>query len=964
MNKDQNIDDILKLLQESVDNLEDADEVTKNENTVNADISTDALAEKLRAHYFSDGYSVEVQADSAYSIDSDFLAEFQSSEDAEAAEAAEEAESIYEAEEPTAEEEAEVFEYSDVLEENEEYEEYEEAEEAEEDDGELSEYSDIIEDTPNEELFAPSEPSFNYSAPVATLEADEADVKAEADTYEELKAAEDYAIDDSLFDEDTDGDYEDVIDSQTDVGKEDTADKMLISEEAEEIEKSEETEVAEAEPNTDAPAFDAYAPATYPKEKPMSFKALMMDYGRPDPIPTKEKAEEEPIFEQIGEETPDVGDILSDFADDTPTPEDKINTSMHKLMSSLGCEDELEAVTPEAIGEIYSQINEASDDTNVCMTEEGIRQTRDDYKKTFLLSAMKLLACAFMTFIMFFYDTLPILEVEFVGIFDYVNYPGAYVIFGTQLLILCAVCLWRPMWDGLKRLLTAYPNIYSMAAVLVCFNVAYDIIFLLSAGYKPMETPMFHFVSGVVMTVISLSELLMQIREAKAYDLYTTDVAKFTLTYDKSKRSIGEKMYSGGFSRDKKVYSPSPVTAPKGFFDAIRDSATFDNIIFTSLILASVAISVLLCIVFMLVKSSIDIGAVVAMSSAMVLLPICAVISVRLPRLMSSNRLTKRGIALTSRRMIRKYGRENALVFNDLHLFSKCEPRNVGFVCYEKNQTKRILAALHILYSRIGGPMCEVFSNIPDECKARTVLVRRITRSGIEAVVDKSHILIVGDAEFLRRYGIDFPKGEAADTGKNAILYISLDGRASAKLTARYTVEPVFDMLIERLSREGIHSVVETYDPMISTAFVARQRRKGRAPISVVHKNAADINRAPSNAKKKSDHGILAVSSRLKLAEAAVWCARLCKIERISNIIIYASIAVGFVAILLLVIFGVIPCFMQYLLLAYFGVVASAIFAVTLSLLPSRSYFTVKALEREDALSEEKMKKVKERKNK
>ena len=372
-----------------------------------------------------------------------------------------------------------------------------------------------------------------------------------------------------------------------------------------------------------------------------------------------------------------------------------------------------------------------------------------------------------------------------------------------------------------------------------------------------------------------------------------------------------------------------------------------------SLILLSVGVGVLLCIALMIAGHTLEEGAIAAMSAVMTLLPVTAVPAIALPLSLSGLRLKKRGIALTGREMIRKYGSEHAIVFNDLHLFKKCDPKRVGFVCYEKLQMKNVLAALNILYSRIGGPMGEIFANIPDDCMAKSIRIRRITRSGIEAVVDKSHTLVVGDVEFLRRYGIEFPRSEAGLKGigadKNAVLYISLDGRATAKLTAAYCVEPFFDMIIERLSKEGIHCVIETYDPMINTSFVAKQRKAGRAPVSVVHKNAADINRIASKAKKRSDHGILAVSSRLKLAEAVVWCARLCKIEKINDIVLYVSLGLGALAVILVSVFAAVPFFMQYLLLFYILAVIGALLFITLGYLPKKNYFSVAELEREDA---------------
>ena len=781
------------------------------------------------------------------------------------------------------------------------------------------------------------------------------EVSEEIEEFEEseeiIEESEELEEDEELADlveeyEDNDSFEElDVIDMQTELEMDEAEHADVTTDETDSIANDDMSD-----------EFDPFAVDTQ-KEKPKSFKSLIMDYGRPDPIPSPKIIEEETAEVSTTEETPDVGDILSDFADSTPTEEERRNTAVKELMSALGCEEELECVSAKDIGAIYGQLdNEAAFDSEA----EAVEHKKSIYKKSVVIASLKVVACALITFVMLLYDLLPVLDVDFWGPADYTLYPGAYVLIGTQLLLICAVCLWSYIWSGIKGLLSVYPNIYSMAVVTVGACVVYDTVFFLTGSYTPLETPTFHFLCGIFLTTVAVYGLTIRARTAGAYNIYSADMAKFTLVHDKSRHSVGEKMYSGGFSKDKNIYSPTPVSDPKGFHRAIEDNGSFGNNVFSSLILMSVGIGVIFGIVLMIVGRSLEESAAATMATVMIAMPVSAIGAIGLPLTLSWLRLRKRGIALTGRDMIKKYGADNALVFSDLHLFSKCDPKHLGFVCYEEIQTKRVLAALDILYSRIGGPMGEVFANIPDEIKAKSILVRRITKSGIEAVVDKSHVLIVGDIDFLRRYGIVYPPADARFDKKDS-LYISLDGRPSARLMATYRIEPLFDMLIERLSAEGIHCVIETYDPMINTAFAARRRKKGRSAISVVHKNASDINRPVSNAKKRSDHGILALSSRLKLAEAVVWCARLCSIEKLLSIIVCASVGVGFAMLIAPAILGVIPFFIQYVMLAYMLIVFAALLVLTVLMLPSGDYFTVDALLREDAEREEKNNDTKEK---
>ncbi len=913
MNNEQNIDDILELLKKSVNEPtegEAAPDLTENRSPK---MSEEELQMALKRQYADeDIFGKPSSSKTPYDLDHSMLEEFSSNE--EVVEEALETADI------------------DALENQEDTSDIEETDTSED-------ITDIdVNDIEEADIVSTVQDTPTTVTSVAVLEDDYA--FDETDAVDNIDTYEDIDIVGNVGEENGEA-------ASSDISEE--ADEALLTSDIVENDIVQDMEITPSEDNVQyADESDEYA--DYPKYKPISFKALMMDYGRPDPVPEKAEDISSVNETETEEDTPDIGDILSDFVDNTPTHDAHVNTAMRDLMSKLGCEEELENVSPEAIGEIFAEYEGVAAPYDEAGSAGRKKKRREGYRASIISAALRLAACGLLTIGLLFYDILPIFDVDFLWLADYVAYPSGYVMIGTQLLLLCAVCLWEPLWNGIKKLATLYPNMYSMVAVLVFVNVAYDVVFFISGSYDPLTVPMFHFLSGVVIFSVCLMDFISLWREAGAFDLYSTDMAKFTLTRDGSKNSIANKMYSGGFSREKKVYSLSPVSRPKGFTAAIREEGSFNNRFYCGLLFVAPLVSVILGISLLIFSRSIDEAAVAMMSLLFVMLPFGAVVSVGCQFLFVSLGLTKRGIALTGRKMIKKYANAGALCFNDINLFEKCEARDVGFVCYEKSQTYPVLAALQILYSRIGGPMSEVFSKIPDKMKAKKIRVRRITKSGVEAVIDKSHILLVGDLEFMKRYGIDFPNADpSASKGKNALIYVSYDGKASAKISAKYTVDPFFDMLIERLASEGGHCVIETYDPMINTTFVARLRKKGRAPISVVHKNASDINRSREDIDaKKSDNGILAVSARLKLIEAVVWCSRLVKIEKISNIVTYIGMGVGTLLVLIAAIFGFVSVAFQYILLLYLLLPAIAIFVVTVIFTPTGSYFTVESLERDE----------------
>lgn len=970
MSNEQNIDDILRLLRETVDSESAEDSAEENTYEAQEHVSADELHETLKLKFSADGGNEAPEEKSPYDLDNDFLEEFAENSEAEAT-----------VEEPAEEAKEEFFE-----EETEETEEISDAVTLSESEEESVSEEKITEDIADEEIFAENiifendpveenaaaEEIENTDNVFEEYENDEDVIDRQTEFFEgaeeNVSISEDSEIPDPVYDdsdesEHFEADTEDYSDSSDDyeIGKDVTEaeETEIMTDEGSEFEVDgiikESAEESVEESTEEEPIREAH------RYNNMSFKAIIMDYGKPDPTPDEESEDAIPASESE-DDTPDVSEILSDFA--TPAKEDKSDEdrAAREFMCKLGCADELDHIPIEAVREVLSEYGEQKVETAVNSNDEAvIKERRERFKKETVISAFRFVGCFIMTVILFFYDFLPTVDVRFMGIADYTNYPGAYVLFGTQLLLICAVILWRPMLDGVKKLATLYPNIYSMAAVIVGMTAAYDLIILIGGRYEHTSTPMFHFLSATVLTCVGAVELVQKIRRVKAYDVYVSDVARYNLSVDNDKNSIANKMYSGGFSKDKKVYIPTAATSPKGFSKAMSENGSFDSQIFSGFVFGAVVMSVIVGLIFMI--AGIPQSAAVMMVSLFVLLPIGALLGMTLPYLAASFRLSKRGIALTGRRTVKKYADAKVLVFNDLHIFKKCDSKNVGFVAYDKRQTGDVIAALQILYSRIGGPMATSFDNLPEEMRAKRIRVRRIARNGIEALVDKKNVIIIGDIPFLRRYGVEFPNASGnATQSKNACIYVSLNGRASAMISAKYEIEPVFDMLIERLSAEGGHCVIETYDPVISTAFVASLRRNGSAPISVVHKNAADINtRAEERSTPCSDNGILAVSSRFKLIEAVVWCNRLRKAEKLTNIVTYCAMGAGFILTALLAAIGFIPASYQFILLLFGAVLTSAAVGITLYCIPGKNYFTVAALRNEQIMREERQKYLEEK---
>lgn len=616
-----------------------------------------------------------------------------------------------------------------------------------------------------------------------------------------------------------------------------------------------------------------------------------------------------------------------------------LHASVVDLMIQLGCEEEWEQIENGRVSDDF--LPGGGEEASLGAEEYRQYSQTEEFYHTYQLkkrrSFWRLLGVAILTGIIFLYDTLPLFGVRFSGIMDYSVYPGSYVLIGFQLLLICSLFLGKDLFGGLKKVFSLRPNLYSAVVLLFLCVFAYDMILVLNSVWP---CTMLHFLCAWLFLTVVIGEHLLLLRELKVFSVYSTEAGKNQYTLQKSEgtSSFAEQMYASGLDRGCSVYVPKSVDFPTGFFSSVKEDMIRNRVLSFSL-LPIFLISVFFLLISVLLNNDIEYSALIAMTVLFSAVPIGTACAIAVPMYGSAKRLQSRGIGITGTDSIEEYAKCNTVIYTDLHLFRKCNSKDIGIAIYETAQSQAIFGSLALLYETIGGPMSEVFADIPKQCRFQKIRIHRIFKNGIEAFVDRKHLLIVGDAAFMQRYGLTFPENET-DRGNRKALCVSLDGKCSAKFSVQYQTTPLFEMLVERLAQEHVQVVIETFDPMIQAELVASSRTIGSAPISVLHKNVSHLYRRAMPDSGDRETGILATASRLKLIEAVIWCKRLFAVRKRNHLFacIWSVCGVGIAALLLG--FRNIDVIDQYWL--WLLTVLSQVGSVLLSLkqLPSKHYFT------------------------
>ena len=955
MNNNQSIDEILKQLKTSVSSERALDDEPEAE-IVSDEYSDEILKRELKNQYLSNQDDTSYVSENEYSIDTDFLSEAETF-------AKEEPDAEDDISEYTTEENSEDEADEDISEETRNLVVIETSESS--DSGEVIEelveaidtFTEDVEDV--SEMF---EDEFEDEAEENVEDAEAAeDENGEAVT--ELEEPEDVITDESEipfepvirempskeFDEEFETeDYEqDIVYSSIELEAEPTPvvesmDIVPIESPVVAEEIVEAVEIAEPDEPTEAVLPEQNQPkSTYIS----TMRSSGIDLSASEPTVNKTHTSVAEDKNTVEVETEEIFEDISD------NDSEDLDLSTINLMMQLGEREEVaERIGDKNIDNIIaeSEAAEAVDkEASIGNGGEYVSNDQDEairasFKKKFLTSLFSMCGCVLLAVMSLFFDALPIFEVGLSGIFDYTQYPSFYILVGLQFVIFSAAICIKQLIGGLKGMFSVSPTRYSLVSVIILSTVIYGILTAIAVAVGgDVIPPMFNGMAATVMAISAAIDFIKVIANTHTFNVYSSDASKFTLADERQQSNIAEKMYAGGLETTKKIYSAANVDFPRGLFGSIAEKDGQSRLA-TLLMIVSTLISIIVMVVAAILSLDFYASLVAFMLCIFTSMPLCLVCADNIPLAISSVSLSKRGIAIAGKEALESHSKCDVMVFGDLHMFKKCKTEDIGIAMYDKGVSYLALGCISALYSKIGGPLSGMDMNLPDVFKFQNVDIKRVTRTGIEAVIDKKHVLVLGERSFLLRYGIVFPEDEAQND--RCSLCVSLNGGTTAKLSVKYEPEPVFEMLIERLHAEGITCAIETYDPLINSDMIAKSRTLGTAPVSVVHKNAEDYRLGTPEARRGRRDGVIVCASRLKLAEVQVWLKKLIRVERISKILSACFCGVGVIATMLIVILASAVSFNQYHALIYLLLQLAAFVGVLFGTLPSKKYFTVEAL--------------------
>ena len=714
-------------------------------------------------------------------------------------------------------------------------------------------------------------------------------------------------------------------------------------------------------------------------------KAIMRQFAQESADKTAEQPER-PRFVSAFENVPELcekiaegisnGEIVDELVEDEVDPEVEEETPLENLaktqmdgaeislLMQLGCDDEIierysrEAPKTTAREELEAEGGEDDEPSieSKKITKEKLLSIRQEYKTKTISLLIRLGVCAAVSLLLLLYEGLSAMGVEFPGIMNVEDYFVSHVLIAMQLAVLCVLTSYKQIWEGAKKLLSPTPCAYSIAFILCASTLLYDFsTFFSGEGVYP---PTFHLPVVFAIILAIVCEWRSLAGESRSFETFFEDQLrddessaskKFTLTKSKGKNSTAEKMYKGGLDSSKNVYYPIEIEKVDGFFAAANKTSSRTRVPML-MIIPVIALSIAIGVFALIASGEFWVG-VGGMNLALLLaLPTVATVASWLPFDLSGSNAQKSGYAFASEGSAEDIAGCDVAIFSDMHLFSKCTPSQVNIAFYDGTAKETVLACLNCVYKEVGGPMAEAFAAAGRKNMGKCRLTR-VAKSGVEAIIGSNYSILVGSESFMARYGVSFPnvilnsKDDEVHT-----LCVSINGRATARIAVRYSVNAPFEMFVDRLAEQKISCVIETYDPMINAELLTKIRQGATTPISVVHLSAED-NRARRDESiervlfeaTEDELGLLARRSRFNLAVAMYTAKKMSMVRKYCNIISISGCALGVVLSFIMAAVGAVSSFNVFFVLLYWMLVSGGLVALILRLMPTKNAFSFDA---------------------
>ena len=483
--------------------------------------------------------------------------------------------------------------------------------------------------------------------------------------------------------------------------------------------------------------------------------------------------------------------------------------------------------------------------------------------KLAFVSAITLLIIALNTFFEFFSDRTSypiILTLEFL------------------LIVLIGVILYKKIIAGVLSIIRFESNKYSLLCFVLFVYCIYSFVTVIMyaityPAVNVSEFMMFGPCVAIYAILSVISDIIDCIKETNTFDILASSESLFTLEKQAPSASIStedkKRTKHGSHSAD--TYAIRKASLVSGYFKKTANKDTnITNLIYMLGVVP--VISLVIGCACSLVSGSIMLGASSMMLTCLLCIPFSFVFLSSITESIIAKRLNEKKTAFIGKESVNQYAQADTLIFQDkdaIEITSHTEIQpNKGV------DIKKSLSIAHEVFTALNGPLSSVSSTEKSvqnkERSKQDLVINDISDNGIDIYFNSSMNILMGDKHYMLAHNIKVK----TDTNLNAatkgmdcsVIYMAFDGIPKLGFIINSKIKPDFTRITERLDKDSIKVLVETYEPQINDLYFEQNRSQNSAIIGVFKPPEFES----SECKQICDGGIISANDSFSVAEAVL----------------------------------------------------------------------------------------------
>ena len=530
-------------------------------------------------------------------------------------------------------------------------------------------------------------------------------------------------------------------------------------------------------------------------------------------------------------------------------------------------------------------------------TETIVQKYKNEKSRAF----MRLAVTGVFALCLLIFENMHLLGVTLPGAFNIADYPALHVFVALQLLVFAAAVSYKEMLSGFAGIASFEFGTNTLAAVTVSFTALCDLLIAFFGAGSDMR--LYNFAAAFVLLLCAFHDYLEICKEMDGFEVVSSVKSKFALVRE-TKLISTERDFGFENTEEKELLlNVKKVGFVNGYF-ATTNKKTDSNKLTPYFVFGALALSVVLSIISFVNTKNAGTAFAIANLTALMCMPITLFTVTALPSYIASISLKAKGAAMVGDAAAEDYSGASTVIFDDKDIFPSRTVKIRSVKVYGDARIDTVLCDAASIYSKLGGPLCEVLAQAMEDTPiSEDVVLGEAEDSGVSATIDSERTVLIGDAIYMQQNDI-FPPEDYEDelqlaSGNIKIMYMACGDELIAKMYIQYAVDPTFETVLLKLHKNDIRVVIKTMDPNIDNTLLVGKAKPANYPAKIEKR---PIEEADAQRSSSVESGVVSSADISSIVSAILCCDKLQHVKFMSALVKAVSVIVSLVIMLIFII--------------------------------------------------------------